>query len=360
MSTPIDLRGLLAAKRAEILARWTRRIEREHADKELTAGELRDHLPAFFDQVLLALSGAEDSSEAVGKTPSAAHGTQRLRFGFDLVEVIREYEILTECILAEVNAVGGNIAIDAFKRVLRLLNAGRAEAVSAYISQRDIEVTRAHSQHVAFIAHELRNPLLPASMALNLLKENARPEQEWALKMLTRSVAAFRELIDQTLITDRLEGEVQLRPEPVELEALLRELMADARLVAEQRRIELVLNCSEMPPFEGDQRLLRSAIANVLGNAIKFSHEGGQVLVRAGLINAVVLVEIEDSCGGLPDGNPEELFKPFVQRSEDRTGFGLGLAIARQAIEAHGGKVSIRNRPGKGCIFSIELPLKCG
>jgi signal transduction histidine kinase len=290
----------LRPQRAEILARWTRRIGREHADKELTAGELRDHLPAFFDQMLLALGSAEDSAEEVGKRPSAAHGAQRLRVGFDLVEVIREYEILTECILEEAEAVGGNVTIAAFKRVQRLLNDGRAEAVSVYISQRDCEVARAHSQHVAFMAHELRNPLIPAIMALNLLQKGARPEQEWALKLLNRSFATFRELIDQALITDRLEGEVQLRRELLNLEALLRELIADARLTAEQRRIELVLKCSDVPPFEVDHRLLRSAIGNVLGNAIKFSHDGGEVLVRAARIDAVVLIEIEDSCTTTP------------------------------------------------------------
>jgi signal transduction histidine kinase len=67
-------------------------------------------------------------------------------------------------------------------------------------------------------------------------------------------------------------------------------------------------------------------------------------------------VEVEDRCGGLPQGNAGELFEPFVQQGENRTGFGLGLAIVKQALEAHGGRVSVRNLPGKGCVFSLDLP----
>jgi signal transduction histidine kinase len=68
------------------------------------------------------------------------------------------------------------------------------------------------------------------------------------------------------------------------------------------------------------------------------------------------VIEIEDRCGGLPQGDSQELFKPFVQRGSDRPGFGLGLAIVEQSIKAHGGLVTVRNLPGKGCVFSLELP----
>jgi signal transduction histidine kinase len=68
------------------------------------------------------------------------------------------------------------------------------------------------------------------------------------------------------------------------------------------------------------------------------------------------LVEVEDQCGGLPDGHVNDLFQPFVQRGGDRTGLGLGLAISRWGVEANNGRISARNLPGRGCIFSIDLP----
>ena len=70
-----------------------------------------------------------------------------------------------------------------------------------------------------------------------------------------------------------------------------------------------------------------------------------------------VLIEVEDECGGLPPGKAEDLFRPFEQRGADRSGLGLGLAIARESVETNGGKIRARNLPGRGCIFTIDLPL---
>lgn len=351
---------LLAERRAEILDRWTRRIGREHEDKELSRGELWDHLPIFFDEVLAVLrteEGSNAEADAVnGTAASAAHGTQRLRVGFDLVEVLREYEILTECILDEVEVVGGSISTRAFRRVQSLINAGRARAISAYVDRRDSEMRRAHSQHVAFIAHELRSPLVTAFLALTALRKNEREQDQWALGILNRNLNALRDLIDQVLTADRLSGQIQLKRESFDLRALLEQIVAEARLAAQQRHVEMALQAPEALVFSGDERLLRSAIGNVLGNAVKFTHEGSAITVRAGRHEDGITIEVEDGCGGLPQGNATQLFEPFVQRGEDRTGFGLGLAIVKQALEAHGGQVSVRNLAGKGCVFVLELP----
>jgi signal transduction histidine kinase len=356
----IHLSGLLADRRADILERWTQRIGREHVDKELSRGELWDHLPHFFDEVLAVLRTEEGSSAETaatnGSAASVEHGTQRLRVGFDLAEVIREYEILTECILDDVEAIGGSISTRAFRRVQALLNAGRAQAVVAYIDRRDAEVAQATSQHVAFIAHELRSPLMSAFLAVTALRKTERPEDQWALGMLTRNLNALRDLIDQVLTADRLAGQIPLRRESFDLRTLLEQVVADAQLAAERRQVAIAVQAPVALPFNGEQRLLRSAIGNVLGNAVKFTHEGSAISVRAQRHDGGITVEVEDGCGGLPQGNTTELFEPFVQRGDNRTGFGLGLAIVKQALEAHGGRVSVRNMPGKGCVFLLDLP----
>jgi len=360
MSTPIHLSRLLAERRAEILQRWTQRIARDHPDKELSRRELWDHLPLLFDQVLAALRTEDGVSADVaapeGTTASAAHGTQRLRVGFDLAAVVREYESLTECILDEVEALGGSVSIRAFRRVQALLNAGRADAISAYIQRRDTEMAREHSRHVAFIAHELRSPLMTAFMAATVLRETARSEDDRALTLLTRNLGALRELVDQVLMADRLSGPLQVVREPIDLRLLLNEVMADAQLAAEPRHIELILKGPDTLPVNGDRRLLRSALSNLLGNAVKFTHEGHAITVRAARGDRHTSIEVEDGCGGLPEGDANELFEPFVQRGENRTGFGLGLAIVKQALDAHGGTASVRNLPGRGCVFSVVFP----
>jgi signal transduction histidine kinase len=360
MDHTIDLSGLLAERRAEILERWTQRIRWEHAEKDLSRGELRDHLPRFFDEVLGALRAEEDTgekpSESNGANASAAHGTQRLRVGFDLAEVIREYEILTECILEEVQSAGGSLTIRQLRRVLNLVNAGRVDAVVAYGEQRDTEMTRAHTQHIAFVAHELRGPLMTGLMAIKFLREHVRPETEWSLGMLTRSLTLLRDLINKVLTAERLAGGVALARETLDLHALIDQIISENRLTAEQRNIELVLGTHQALPFCGDPRLLRSAIDNVIGNAVKYSHAGSVVTIRGTRNDKQVVIEVEDACGGLTGESTSELFEPFVQRDEDRTGFGLGLAIVKQAVEAHGGRVLVRNLPNKGCVFVLELP----
>ena len=81
---------------------------------------------------------------------------------------------------------------------------------------------------------------------------------------------------------------------------------------------------------------------------------------RLGIAHVTVQLEVEDECGGLPEGQAENLFRPFTQRSADRTGVGLGLAIARASVEANGGTIQARNLPGTGCVFTVELPVRRG
>ena len=107
----------------------------------------------------------------------------------------------------------------------------------------------------------------------------------------------------------------------------------------------------------GDLPLLTSAVMNLLQNAFKYTPVGGQVRLRAHDAGGRLLVEIEDECGGIAEGDID-LFQAFGERrSSDRSGLGLGLSIARKAARAHQGDIRVRNLPGRGCIFSIDLPL---
>jgi len=117
-----------------------------------------------------------------------------------------------------------------------------------------------------------------------------------------------------------------------------------------------VSRVDETLAVEGDRQMLISAVANLLQNAFKFSRAHGHVSLAARAAADRVIIEISDECGGLPEGKTEELFQPFAQRSGDRTGLGLGLSISRRGVEASGGKLHARNLPGKGCVFTINLP----
>ena len=107
---------------------------------------------------------------------------------------------------------------------------------------------------------------------------------------------------------------------------------------------------------DADRSILAATVVNLLQNAFKFTRPGTTVTLRSSATPDRVLIEVEDECGGLPDGNVNVLFQPFEQRGADRTGLGLGLTISRWGAEANKGRIRARDLPGHGCIFIIDLP----
>ena len=102
--------------------------------------------------------------------------------------------------------------------------------------------------------------------------------------------------------------------------------------------------------------MLFSAVGNLLQNAFKFTKAGTEVELNAYAIADRILIDVEDNCGGLPPGDAERLFLPFTQSGADKSGVGLGLSICRRGVEANQGVLSVRDIPGKGCVFTIDLP----
>ena len=143
--------------------------------------------------------------------------------------------------------------------------------------------------------------------------------------------------------------------------AFIDEIAATAMLHAEYRGIRFtVAPVDPALAVEVDPQLLASAVMNLLHNAFKNTPAGGNVILRAYAEGQRLLIEIEDECGGIPESNAD-LFRAFGdRRGTDRSGLGLGLSIARQAVRAHGGDITIRNMPGRGCIFAIDVPLAAG
>jgi signal transduction histidine kinase len=164
-------------------------------------------------------------------------------------------------------------------------------------------------------------------------------------------------VVDNALTHSWLRMGVVPRAQPVRIKSFLEELTHDLGVDARERVVDANI---DLPPdlvIAADARLLRSAVSNLLTNALKFSPPGTTVEVRACVRESRLSIEVADQCGGLPPGKAEELFSPLVQRHQDRSGFGLGLAIVLQAAEAHGGTAKVRDLPGEGCVFSLDLPL---
>ena len=108
---------------------------------------------------------------------------------------------------------------------------------------------------------------------------------------------------------------------------------------------------------DADLDLLSAAVGNLLQNAFKFTHSRTEVSLRAYARDDRVLIEVEDHCGGLLPSEAETMFLPFTQCGQNKTGLGLGLSISRRSVEVNKGTLSVRDVPGSGCVFSIDLPL---
>lgn len=357
------LHEALTAHRARVLQIWKGMVQGEIVPEAMPHIELINHLPKFVDEVIATLR-ADVGDAGPGAPPeptdtASGHGEQRLRLGFSLDAVVREYGALRDAILATALEAGAALELGELNSLSRSIISGIAQAVSEYARQRDAEQQRAHNEHIAFIAHELRNPLGSAMLALDALTEGGHiPKHTRAAGALARGLASMGEQIDHALRTARAASGVELHRQAVQLGALLAEIELAATSEAEGRDVRMRVALDADLTLDVDRRLLWSALSNLVRNAVKYTRRSTEVAIRSRVDGKRVVIEVEDCCGGLPEGLTEAAFAPFVRHAKGEPGFGLGLAIAKQAIDAHAGSIRIQNLPGKGCIFVLELPIE--
>ena len=171
----------------------------------------------------------------------------------------------------------------------------------------------------------------------------------------------MRSLNTLTVLINRAVSEVRVGLEGERRTFAVAAFIADAGRAARLHGSDAacVLSVSAVDPrlhVRGNRSALLAALANLLQNAFKFTHAHTEISLKAFEANGHVLIEVHDHCGGLPKGGAENIFTLFTQRSEDRTGLGLGLAIARSSVEADFGKLTVQDVPGTGCVFTISLP----
>jgi signal transduction histidine kinase len=353
----LKLHAVLASRRDEVMQRWLEEVRGTLHPVSMPRVELVDHLPAFLEQVTAALRRPANAAD--GLDAAEDHGVQRLALGFSLDQVVREYGAMRTAILAVAADAGAEIVPSDQEVVFTCVINGIAGAVSEYSRQRDAEMQRQATEHFAFIAHELRNPLSSAALALTALQEQRKLDpMDRAVKILDRGLQLMQDLIDHALRMARIGSGVDLEPEPIQLRMLLEETRSAVALNAEAKDIVVEVSLDGEHEIQVDTRLIRSALSNLVRNAIKFTHPGRTVTVRGKVSGGRATIEIEDACGGLPAGDLDKVFSPFVQLGVGASsGFGLGLAIARQAVDAHGGTLRVQNLPEKGCIFVLDLPI---
>jgi len=208
------------------------------------------------------------------------------------------------------------------------------------------------------LGHELRNLVHTALLAFQTLKQGQAAINGSTGMVLGRTLMGLRDAIDSGLSDVRLTAGIQRR-ELVRVSFFINEIVVVANLHAEYREVRLqVAPVDDALSIHADPQLLSSAVMNLLNNAFKFTRRRGRVALRAYERDQHLLIEVEDQCVGFAEARLDP-FAVFVERrGQDRSGLGLGLSIARKAVWAHGGDISVRNMPDVGCVFTIDIPLK--
>jgi hypothetical protein len=355
-----QLAEIIEARRDEVAQRWADQLFSTGVPKSLRREDVIDNLQPFLDEILEGLrreQGLRQHAHTVEASAIAkGHGRQRFNLGYDLGGVIREYGTLRDVLFQIIEEAGARPSVRELRVISKYLINGIADAASQYGLERDAEVRRQASRHIGFLAHELRNPLGSLRLTVEIMLRKGELKPGRTTQRLEQGLQRLTELIDSSLVEMRLRSVPEPQREEVSLEALLQKLAAESAAEIETKGIRLAIEASPGLRMQADPKLLHSALSNLVRNAVKFTREGGELHLRATGGGKRVTVQVEDECGGLPEGRMQSLFNPFVQIGQDRSGFGLGLAIAKQAVEAHGGELRVHNLQGRGCIFLLDMP----
>jgi len=215
---------------------------------------------------------------------------------------------------------------------------------------------------VSCLTHDLRTPLVAANRMLDLITQqafgNVTGEQEEAIANIISSNDNMLEMLNTLLETHHYElGQKTLSFISVNLQQMIKEVVAELDPLAREKQIELLLTATEskIADVKGDRLELRRVITNLIGNAIKFT-DRGKVEVSLSQNNAEVLVEVADSGIGISPKDQAAIFQRYHQGNHRRAGKGLGLYLCQQIINAHQGELKVKSEVGKGTTFTFSLP----
>jgi signal transduction histidine kinase len=370
------LHEFLTANRADLIERC--RIKNfQRATPRTSHDEVLHGVPSFLDQLIRTLQ-MEQTSEPLhsrkisgpsGGWPAASEiavtavqdGREFARQGWSVEQVVHHYGDLCQAITDLAFERKEPIETDEFRTLNRCLDNGIADAVTEFSFQRSAllhsSAVHALNERLGFLAHELRNHIHTATFAVSAIKAGHVGLSGATGAVLDRSLIGMRDLIDRSLADVRVAAGMEPLHRLISLADFIADIGISALLEAQARGCVLTVGTVDVGlAIDVDREMLFSAVNNLLQNAFKFTRVASEVTLNAHATAGRIRIDIEDQCGGLPDGGVDQIFLPFKQGSDDRSGLGLGLAICRRAVEANNGLLKVRDLPGTGCVFTIDLP----
>ena len=373
----MNMHSFLTAHRAELIARCRAKVA-SRTIPGTSKRELDHGITVFLDQLIKTLQvektahpmdsrrvsgasgGGKPTLTEMGET-ATAHGRELLEHGYTVEELVHDYGDVCQAITDLAFEKDARIEVDEFRTLNRCLDNAIAIAVTEFAYQRDLVAAdrqaAALNERLGYFAHELRNHLSTAVLALSVIRAGNVGLAGATGAVLDRSLVSLKNLIDRSLAEVRMTEGMPVQHTLFPLADFITEVKLAGELEAQLMGcILLVSNVDPKLAVDADRDLLFSAVGNLLQNAFKFTEPGSEVTLNAYALANRILIDVSDNCGGLPAGDTEALFRPFVQSGTDKQGLGLGLSISRRSVEANGGLLSVRDVPGTGCVFTIDLP----
>jgi signal transduction histidine kinase len=216
---------------------------------------------------------------------------------------------------------------------------------------------------VANVSHELKTPITALRAHLENILDGVERSDPATLQVMLAQSERLGRLVEQLLDLSRLEsGDVPLDREPVELAPLVTQVLSEIEVARSDRGVSVASDVQgDLPPVLADRERIHQVLFNLVDNAVRFTPTGGSVQVRAARLNGTCEIRVVDTGTGIPSEHLPRLFERFYRvdpaRSREDGGTGIGLAIARSVVEAHGGHIRAESEMGKGSTFTFDLPV---
>jgi two-component system phosphate regulon sensor histidine kinase PhoR len=361
-----ELATLIRRERDTLLAEWRHEVRQLAVAHELDVPTLNDHIPDLLEELADELEAHTDES-MVGelKKNSVVHGLDRLRLGFDVEEVVAEYNALRGVIQDLIEKHNLTLRGPVNRTINRVIDMSIGLAVKTYAERKALEIQQRREEHLTFVAHDLRSPLAAIAMAARLL-EDAVPDvvrgerAAMLLETMHRNVSRLNSLVVKVVQEEaNLKTQVNERMErrEVNLRELVEALVKDLRPLADASSLKLINEIPEGLTAFADAGMLSLVFQNLISNAIDYT-PNGRVTVGAKAAGGSAAVEcwVADDGAGIPPDRLEKVFDKLETDPDKKGGMGLGLAIVKQFVEAHGGRVSVESELGRGSTFRFTIP----
>jgi two-component system, OmpR family, phosphate regulon sensor histidine kinase PhoR len=361
--------ALIKKEREVVLSSWRKQVRELSSAEGLDTPTLTDHMPKFLDELAVAFDKQSNPpiEQDVSDTSPQIHGLQRLKDGFDISDVVAEYNILRACIHDLASEHEYTLQGQPFRILNRVFDDGIGMALQTYATSQALAVQQKRQEYLAFVVHDLRTPLSAISLAARVLEkklpiEGYTGDSAQMIKSLQRSVQQLellvRKVLEENTHLDTVDG-VELQRREFDVWPMIETLIETLQPVATAAGVTILNEVHDELIIYADAGAMRRVFQNLIANAIKHS-PNGTVTVSACQSTDTHQVEfsVRDSGVGISEGVRSKIFEKGKTDFADGDIAGLGLAIVKMLVHAHAGEIRVESAVGQGSNFIIELPLK--